>query len=55
MPDRLGQGSGRCGARAMLSAEAGSADNLMRYSRYAANFASSSQYFLADCLSLRTP
>lgn len=29
--------------------------NLMRYSLYAANFANSSQYFLADCPSLRTP
>ena len=27
----------------------------IRYSLYASNFASSSQYFLADCLSLQTP
>jgi phosphatidylinositol-3-phosphatase len=29
--------------------------NVLRYTLYASNFASSSQYFLADCLSLQTP
>jgi hypothetical protein len=33
---------------------AGNGD-LIRYSLYAANLASASQYFLADCLSLQTP
>ncbi len=29
--------------------------DLIRYSLYASNFASTAQHFLADCLSLQTP
>ena len=29
--------------------------NVIRYSLYASNFASSGQHFLADCMSLQTP
>ena len=29
--------------------------DLIRYSLYASNFASSGQHFLADCMSLQTP